>query len=147
MTTTRDLSPSAGSATDATTLTIAGWSIRRVPIESRRLLTIGPDDEVWDGTIDRARDEEWGGAIVRVEPAARASDDAILDVVEAVRKAGASATKLLPRQRADEAAPAAEVERAAKAPRRTLREVVTELVGEDAALAEFCGGVMDQEGL
>ncbi len=60
----------------------ASW--HAVPVEARRLITVGPDDEAWSSRYAHSvlTTVEWKGAIVRLRPPPGCSDER----VEAVRQ-------------------------------------------------------------
>lgn len=119
----------------------ARWLAFEAPI---RLVTLDSTAVIWtSGGLPEVTD-----AIVRVIPPADATDERIGAVLDAVRAAGAVATKLLPRV----SGPMAVLPEVPRPARRRHRDVVNELVAESVgvdreALARIVGDVMDQEGL
>ena len=120
-----------------------GPKVTAVPLESRSLVTWGPEHAVWgDGKTIVSPPE---GTIVRLKPAALTSDNAIAWAVATLKKNGCY-VRLLPRPKRDTLAKAPE--RLAKA--LTPRKTVEALLKEQEATAELVGlvrSVMDAEGL
>jgi len=107
-----------------------GFHILPTPVvTASSMLTVGPSDSLWKGRSPIAVVQ--AGGFARVMPPATATDEDIHHVVAALKKAGYTTVKVLPR-------PAAKVvpegAHAAPAPvRATLRETVLTMVEESNA--------------
>jgi hypothetical protein len=118
--------------------------------DSRELLTVEPNDGIWDRSIRESMRPDVEGTIVRLRPSASRSDGEVEEVRAWFEKGGAARVSVLPRPRA-EVIPAAVAEHR---PDRAVgaREAVTSLVEESnsknkALLRELCEQVMAKCGL
>jgi len=93
--------------------------VRGVPLKARKLVTI----DVGDGAI---KGKNFDGAIVRLRPTMRLEPDKIKAMIAWAREHGAVAVKVLPCPSDTPNALAA----SERPPRRTLSEVVEQLVSE-----------------
>lgn len=122
-------------------------SVREIELPGRRVLTIPPDHVAWVAAVP-ADVAGLSGAIVRVQPPARATDDQVRRLVEDLREVGAH-VRLDPRPRA-KAVPAEAVRQAAP---RSLREVVLGLCDragacvDRAELRAEVEAILDAEGV
>lgn len=122
--------------------------MRHVERSARRLLTVDIDPIESDGVITNGPDQKLDGAIVRVRPTKWVEPELLSRFEQEIHDAGAFAVKVMPCPPKGEVV-VADTERQ---PRRSLREVVSEMVdqakGIDTdALRAMVEEIMGAEGL
>ncbi len=127
--------------------TSPGFTYATRDLAVRLVVTLGVGHAVWDG---KSALKKYAGALVRLEPPEDVSDERVAEVEQKLMKFGAAAVKV---KRAAKAVLAmAEPEREEGATRRSLREVVLNIVDESKAadvaeLRAIVLGAMDRGGL
>lgn len=122
-------------------------SVRRVSVEgARELLTIPPDAPIWGGSPPSYRTKV-DGAIVRLRPPEKATDDDVEEIRKFFLGKGAAKVIVLPRPRAELLPSKVEKAKAVGA-----REAVTALVEESnsrdrESLHRLCEKIMGEVGL
>jgi hypothetical protein len=114
-----------------------GFQVRRVPVTSRALVTIGPDHKFWKHQDPMAANAYWntvdedlvrcGGVIVRVRPPAIALPAWVQRLVEDLKRDGAAAVRV---EWPARAAVVPEQGRGAAAPHEGVRDVVLRMVAQ-----------------
>lgn len=122
-------------------------SVRRVSVEgARELLTVPPDAPIWGGSPPSYRTKV-AGAIVRLRPPEKATDDDVEEIRKFFLGKGAAKVTVLPRPRAELLPSKVEKAKAVGA-----REAVTALVAESnsrdrESLHRLCEKIMGEVGL
>lgn len=120
-------------------------------LESRRLMTVGPDHPVWGMSVEEMVVANVEGALVRLEPPAGVTD-ATLDALEnELLLDGAVAVRVGHRQRADAVIPQVEKEQPATKGESTHQVVMNMVeeakVGNKEALRDLIEAALAAEGL
>lgn len=124
-------------------------AVRHVDVkDSRQLITVPVDSPIWGGSPPHTRAmKQIAGAIVRLRPPEKATDDDVEGIRGFFLKYGASKVVVLPRPRSELLPSKAE-----KATAVGAREAVTTLIAESnskdrTALENLCEKVMAEVGL